>query len=147
MKITKDSHLDHELTSDQLDHIAKKFEDRTAFFKETFNLPDELGMTITSLLGPAAGMPAISEKVVHYEVRHGRRYASRLVRISSERFATRLVTVIAGPSKGEPCVLYTAYGGPLAPREPGDPAIESWEELIESRKFWAEHALHANRVD
>lgn len=76
--------------------------------------------------------------------------------------AARVITVIAGPHKvtcgcklsgRRDCieceghgdvnetVLYTAYGGPCAPREPGDPNIKSWDELLESRKFWAEHAL------
>jgi hypothetical protein len=39
------------------------------------------------------------------------------------------------------CVLFTAYGGPAAPREPGDSSIASWEELTQSRRFWAQHAL------
>lgn len=142
MKITKDSHLDHELTVGQLDYIKKKFVDRNAFFKETFELPEAAGMVVTRLLGPAVGMaPLTDEKLVRYEVRHNRKCASRLIRVPSERIVTRLVTVIAGPHGTDPCVLYTAYGGPCAPREPGDPDIKSWDELLESRKFWAEHAL------
>lgn len=37
-----------------------------------------------------------------------------------------------------PCVLYTAFGGPAAPQEPGDP---SCKDLAESATFWREHAL------
>lgn len=36
------------------------------------------------------------------------------------------------------CVLYTAYGGPLAPQEPDDPACK---DVAVSRAFWQEHAL------
>ncbi len=56
---------------------------------------------------------------------------------------TRTLTVIAGPSDGKACVLYTSYGGPCAPREPGDPGIPNWEGVQEARAFWAEHALAA----
>jgi hypothetical protein len=39
-------------------------------------------------------------------------------------------------------ILYTAFGGPAAPREPGDPSLDGNEAgLAESKAFWAEHAL------
>lgn len=41
---------------------------------------------------------------------------------------------------GSTTILYTAFGGPLAPREPGDPDLPA-EERAESEAFWAEHAL------
>lgn len=36
------------------------------------------------------------------------------------------------------CVLYTAFGGPAAPQEPGDPGCKDPEA---SAGFWREHAL------
>ena len=36
------------------------------------------------------------------------------------------------------CILYTAYGGPLALQEPGDPACK---DPVASTTFWREHAL------
>lgn len=36
------------------------------------------------------------------------------------------------------CVLYTAFGGPAAPQEPGDPACK---DPVASAAFWREHAL------
>jgi hypothetical protein len=36
------------------------------------------------------------------------------------------------------CILFTAFGGPLTPQEPGDP---SCKDLEASTKFWSEHAL------
>lgn len=167
MKITKDSHLDHELTVGQLDYIKKKFADRTAFFKETFELPTDLGTVPCALIGPAVGMAPIPEDMVGYMIRNGRKCAARVhkdgpkfqaLTVSEDPAASdspmqytwrpfpkvpqvRMVTVIAGPHNGDSCVLYTAYGGPLAPRSPGDPDIQSWDELLESREFWAQHAL------
>jgi hypothetical protein len=41
------------------------------------------------------------------------------------------------------CILYTAFGGPLTPKEPGDATL-SGEERQESFKFWSQHALSAN---
>ena len=78
---------------------------------------------------------------VKYVVRPGRHHASRMCGGECKPLLVRTVTVIAGPHEGDPCVLYTAYGGPCAPREPGDPTIASWDELLESRSFWAKHAL------
>jgi len=37
-----------------------------------------------------------------------------------------------------PCILYTAFGGPLAPQEPGDPGCKN---VPESTVFWRVHAL------
>ena len=36
------------------------------------------------------------------------------------------------------CILYTCYGGPLAPQEPDDPGCRDGEA---SRAFWSQHAL------
>lgn len=36
------------------------------------------------------------------------------------------------------CVLYTAFGGPAAPQEPGDPGCK---DVGASTAFWREHAL------
>lgn len=141
------SHLDHDLTTAQREHIATVFADRHEFFITTIELPEELGTVPCSLVGPATGREPVVESEVHYAVRGDRRYASRVVRVGFPP-PVRTVTVIAGPAGvedglpcAEPCVLYTAFGGPKAPREPGDPAISSWEELVESRAFWAQHAL------
>lgn len=67
-----------------------------------------------------------------------RAWDSRLIDLPSR--PTRLVTVIAGPLLNDPCVLYTAFGGPAAPREPLDSDVPA-DKLPESTKFWLEHAL------
>lgn len=73
---------------------------------------------------------------VRHEKRGTRTYTSHLC--DRPPRPTRLVTVIAGPHGDDACVLYTAFGGPLAPQEPGDPGCKDVEA---STKFWAEHAL------
>lgn len=155
------SHLDHGLTDEQREFIVAYFSARTEFFIETIELPPSLGIVACNLHGPATGGAPVPEAHVHYGIRGARRHASRLIGFDepTPSLATRLVTVIAGPvlsvpkipeeagesvlATSEPCVLYTAYGGPQAPREPGDAAIASWDELLESRAFWAQHALRA----
>lgn len=149
------SHLDHHLTQAQREHIATVFADRHEFFLETIELPPELGTVPCSLRGPAVEGAPVPEGAVRYMVRGPRKYASRVIDLAPAPYLdlslpsqVRTVTVIAGPAGPEDglpfaaaCVLYTAYGGPGAPREPGDPAISSWEELVASRAFWSEHAL------
>ena len=143
------SHLDHGLLPMQVEYIQTRFADRTAFFIETVELPYGLGTVACNLMGPVTGCPPVLEEDVEYRVRGTRKCASRVIPINRVTLpSTRLVTVIAGPAgpedgldHEEPCVLYTAYGGPQAPREPGDLNIRSWEELEASRAFWAEHAL------
>ena len=45
------------------------------------------------------------------------------------------MTIVCGPHDGHDFVLFTAYGGPQAPREPFE------DKSPEARKFWEEHAL------
>lgn len=138
MKITKDSHLDHGLLPEHVAFIEKRFADRDAFFIETFELPANMPTVPCALWGPAVGDPPVEEKATFMRRRGERSGPSRL--ISRRPRTTWKVTVIAGPHQGEPCVLYTAFGGPVTPREPWDPTLTP-AEIEESRAFWAQHAL------
>lgn len=138
MKIVKDSHLDHGLSQAVINHLLDKFASKDAFFIEEMTLPPELGEVPCGLYGPIMGDAPISEDEVYYTPRGERKYTSRMIR--KPKRTSRVVTVIAGPDDGEPCVLYTAFGGPLAPREPNDPTLPE-EKLAESQDFWAQHAL------
>jgi hypothetical protein len=138
------SHVDHGLTASQLIFICKRFQDRRAFFIEELELPKDLGTVACALYGPAMGDDPITEDEVVYRVREGRKWTSRMAAphvFHAKRRRSRKIVVIGGPNDNDECVLYTAYGGPLAPREPGDLTISSWEELLSSRKFWSEHCL------
>lgn len=139
LEIHPESHLDHNLSPAHVEWLLQKFADRDGFFVGTFSIPDHLPLLTCGLHGPAVGDPPVPENEVTYEVRKGRKCATRVV--ERELVPTRLVTIVAGPHDGKPCVLYTSYGGPEAPREPGDPSLSTWEDVQKSRAFWAEHAL------
>ena len=152
----KDSHLDHGLTDAQVAHIFERFADRDGFFIETITLPEELGTVPCGLYGPKMGDastqecsraptiyrvrgPGVSPYACVWQDKRGTRtWQSNLISLPPR--PTREVTVIAGPHDGESCVLFTAFGGPLTPQEPGDPGCKDVEA---SAKFWSEHALSA----
>jgi hypothetical protein len=137
MSITrhKKSHLDHNLTSDQIKFVlgldASEGEEHT----QTIELPEHLGTIPCGLHGPIMGDEPVPEDEVTYAVRGERKGESRLVNRPAR--PSRQVTVIAGPHDGLACVLFTAFGGPLTPREPFEDASE------QSKKFWELHALSA----
>lgn len=139
------SHLDHDLTAAHVAWITLHFADRDGFFLETVELPPELPPVTCALHGPLVGDPPVPESEVSYRRRGDRPDSSRLC--AREPRPTRLLTVIAGPEGDEPCVLYTAFGGPAAPREPFDPGVAEGELLEASRAFWAEHALSDEGLD
>lgn len=138
MEIVKESHVDHGFTKAQKDWLVQVFADRNAFFIETVTLPEELGTVPCALRGPVMGDDAVPEREAIYHNRGDRSYPSRMCLGASR--PTRTVTVIAGPDGLDACVLYTAFGGPLAPKEPNDPTVKP-EEMAGSVAFWAEHAL------
>ena len=137
-KITGMSHLDHGLSERLVKIIAEKYADRQAFFIDTFEIPSDHPTL------PCALIEGVPEFDCFYRQRKGRSTWSRLCRRPPSW--SSVVTVVGGPSGDEPCVLYTAYGGKLAPREPGDPGIKTSEEAAESFRFWWNHALSAEAV-
>lgn len=141
MQKHKDSHLDHGLSPAVVDYIMARFAERDAFFLETFELPPELGTVPCGLYGPVMGDDAMLVADMVLRQRRGdRAYESNVVRAPSR--PTRTVTVIAGPHDGLACVLFTAFGGPVTPKEPGDPTLAP-DKVDESTKFWSVHALAA----
>jgi hypothetical protein len=139
MRITSASHLDHGLQPEHVAFIERRFAAYTdGFFIETFDLPADLPAVPCGLWGPLMGDPAVPDGEVALRVRGTRAGPSRLVRRAPR--PVRTVTVIAGPHGSEPCVLYTAFGGPVAPPEPWEPRLTP-SLAAESQAFWAEHAL------
>jgi hypothetical protein len=139
MQRHRDSHLDHNLTADQIEHLISRFADRSGFFIETVELPAHLGTAPCALRGPLVGDPPIPDAIC-YRARRGDRPGDSRMTSKLGSKPTRLVTVIAGPHDDQPCVLYTAYAGPQAPREPFDPGLDD-AGRAESEAFWAQHAL------
>lgn len=162
-----ESHLDHGLTDGQRHHLLERFRDREGFFIETFELPPELGEVPCALYGPIMGDPPVPDSDVAIVRRGDRKWLSRTLVPSVAKALgaprmVRTVTVIAGPHDGQPCVLYTAFGGPLSPKEVGELELE-WQKLVEeiprttevvakmdavraklrdeSQPFWKDHAL------
>lgn len=137
-----DSHLDHALTEAQIQYLFNRLNDRDGFFIETIELPLELGTVPCDLYGPIMGDLPVLESDCHYGCRGSRQYESRLVDRPAR--PSRQVTVIAGPHDGHACVLFTAFGGPLAPKETRDPTNNN---AVASSEFWQKHALATPKCD
>jgi hypothetical protein len=141
VQIGPDSHVDHGISEEQMQHVLRSLGDGTAdvvvgpfgtFFIATVDLGG-LGTAPCALHGPATGEPPVPEEEVEYAKRGNRPNESRL----TSRPPTRSSKVTAIVSGG---VLITAFGGPLAPKEPGDPSLKPGEKA-ESEAFWSQHAL------
>jgi len=142
MSITKhaDSHLDHALTEAQVEFVLSLPAKAGEVTVQTVELPDGLGLVPCGLYGPTMGDAPVTDSEVEMVVRGDRKGESRLVGRSPR--LQRKVTVISGPHDGDSCVLFTAFGGPQAPREPFEFAADDDSDAAqESRKFWSEHAL------
>jgi hypothetical protein len=139
LNITADTHLDHALVTAHLRFILDRFRDREAFFIETLELPAELPDLRCALYGPRMGDAPMLDEHTTLQAREGRPNVSRLTSLPPR--STRLLTVVAGPHAGFPCMLYTAFGGPATPREPGDPSLTDPAQAAEAQAFWAQHAL------
>ncbi len=139
MKITKDSHVDHALTTYHTALIMAMFGDRQAFFIETVELPADVAELPCGLHGPVTGSAPVPDSECLMVVRGDRKGPSRLC--NRPATLTNKLTVIGGMHEGA-CILYTAFGGPQAPREPWDESLTDIEREV-SKAFWADHALSA----
>ena len=137
IKLHAKSHVDHGLTVEQLDYVLEQDAPDNRVTVQTVTLPQALGTVPCALLGPIMGDQPFAEAEVYYAKRGERKGLSRLVDCLP-RLVTSL-TFVTGPFEGEPCVLYTTFGGPEALKEPFDCKDE--DEKLDSFKFWSEHAL------
>lgn len=133
MQRHNDSHLDHGLSSAQIEFLLKIEVPEGEVTVKTVELPEELGKVPCGLHGPEMGDAAVMEADVTYAVRGERKGASRLVARPTRK--TSKVTFVAGPHDGQEGVIFTAFGGPMAPRE-----LFECDDMS-SREFWATHAL------
>lgn len=139
MLINERSHLDHGLGDAHVALIRALFGDRDRFFLETVELPEGLDDLMSGLHGPLAGDEPVPDCECWHAVRGGRPGPSRLC--SRPPRPTRLMTVVGGPAGPHRCRLYSAWGGPIAQREPWDRSLHTQAERDESARFWAVHAL------
>lgn len=150
--VSGDSHNDH-ITAEHMGVLREMARDgvfeaiivppQAGIFIATLRLPEHLPDVLNGLRGPLSGEPPVGEGSVFYGIRgEGRPNLSRLTALPSA--PTRLVTVIVGRLEERDGVwhgtLFTAYGGPCAPQEPGDPYLAP-ERVEASVTFWREHAL------
>lgn len=135
------THTDHNLTVEHMAFVLAWLELSApkGFIVAEIILPDTLPALYCALHGPKMGDPPVPESECMRFVRGDRTGKSRMCLRPSR--LTRIVTVVAGPHDGNPCVLFTAYGGPTAPREPFDNSIATAKEQRESVDFWHDHAL------
>jgi hypothetical protein len=137
MRITNDSHVDHNLSELHLQFILEAFGSREGFFIATLELPEHLAPLPCGLYGPLMGDAPVGEDEVTYVRRGNRPGDSRMTHRQPRK--VRQMTIICGPHEGE-TIMFTAYGGPCAPREPWDESL-STAEREESVAFWKDHAL------
>src|SRR5690606_16584970 len=101
----------------------------------TVELLTGLGDVPCGLHGPIVGGEPVPDEECRLEVRGERAGPSRVCDRAPIR--TRQVTIIAGPHGGFEWCLYTAHGGPPAPREPWDPSLDD-AGRAESERFWSQ---------
>jgi len=132
-------HADHGVSEETLTWAVAQV--APGFFARTFTLPEGVGDLLNGLYGPASGDLPIPDGEVHMAQRTADRPLSRMVARPAR--ATRLITVVGvAPEAGGEAVIFTAYGGPLAAREPGDSSLAPGSaEHGEAVAFWATHAL------
>lgn len=139
MKITKDSYIEKRITQDHIAYIVDMLahvEDTDIF---TITLPSKLPTISCGLFGPILGDDPIPESKVIYGKRGTRDWLSRMVNRPLRQ--TNIITAIVGPYRNDPCILYTAFSGPAAPREEGDSALrvlkilERWEFIHRPREI------------
>lgn len=92
----------------------------------------------SALYGPKAGDAPVAEGEVVRVKRGDRPEPSRMVRRGTR--PSNEMTVVGNKNADGSVEIYTAYGGPEAPREPWDTSLTP-EERAESEAFWREHAL------
>ena len=107
-------------------------------------LPAAVDSVLCSLRGPTTGEAAVTESQAFYGTRGDNRpNLSRLTNLPATQSRTVTVIVVGTETAEDGTVtgsLATAYGGPLAPQEPGDPYLSA-EALPAAQAFWATHAL------
>lgn len=139
--ISKVFHADHGIDATTLlwalSHINAE-----GFFLRTFTLPESHVGVMCGLYGPSVGDAPINDDDTYMVVRNPERGGHNPpARMTNQPLrSSRLLTVI-GSIEGDNVTIYTSYGGPSAPRLPGDPSMTTEEEKSEAASFWAQHAL------
>lgn len=147
--VTKSSHCDHlpaPILSEVLDKLAKGQSTVKVLIPGALAIAEVSVSTpvLCSLRGPTTDGKTVHESQAWYSVRgEGRPNVSRMTDLPATESTTVTVVVVGLETFTTESFggnLATAYGGPLAPQEPGDPYLPA-DKLAESVAFWADHAL------
>lgn len=145
IKVIPESHVDHGIPRAvlawALGHLAETLgaDALGRVTVTTLEIPRSLPRVPCALYGPATGYGPVPDSVAFYRRRGNRPGESRV--ICAAPHPDRRLTVVVGPVDDVAgLVLYTAYGGPQAPREPWDPSLDE-AGRAEAEAFWSEHAL------
>lgn len=131
-------HADHALLPVHFEVVRKIFEARAdGFHALSVRLPTSCPALPCGLHGPLMGDAPVPSSEVTWAGRGARPNLSRLCARAPR--PSRLLTVI-GTRSGDCVRVFTAYGGPLAPREVTDPNLPA-DAAEASMQFWATHAL------
>lgn len=139
-------HRDHDLTEHALDRAEDALTDALSGAPDgevrvaVFTLDaDEPGIPC-GLHGPAMGDTPVRDFEVQMVARGTRPWPSRMLHCGALP-RTVWFGAVVGRSHNGSVEVFTAYGGPIAPREPQDPSMTDEAERAYSRAFWAVHAL------
>jgi hypothetical protein len=128
-------HADHGLADEHLRQAERELV-RAGHGLHVLNFSVEVPVR-SALYGPAAGDSPVSDGDAVMVRRGERRGLSRMVARPCRPWHS--LTVV-GVVELDTVHVFTAYGGPIAPREPWDSSMTA-QEQGESAEFWAEHAL------
>lgn len=131
-------HADHGISESTIEQVLATLKPG-GFFATTTELPSDHVEILSALYGPSAGDGVVQECDVEYVRRSPDRPLSRM--INAPKRPTRKLTLIGTVNEAGELTIFTAYGGPLAPREPGDPTLETESDKAEAHAFWSTHAL------
>ena len=137
-------HGDHGIAPEQWAYIEGELEKDppTSFFIREIQLPAEVGQAVCGIHGPSMGDAPVSREEVTTELRGEPGTPNRWPDPIVERPSRRVpyVQVIGNITPEGGLVIYTCYGGPLAPRNPLDPNQDEASAKA-AAEFWAVHAL------
>ena len=141
-------HTDHGITADQMEFIQSQIPITPAYtlangaLNWSIVIPEVFGPVLCGLHGPRMGDEPVSEGEVERLARGDRNWTDRLV--DRPYREVNFVQAIGIYDEDENVyVLFTVYGGPLAPQNPDDPSNKEKEKAV---AFWNEHALSSAAV-
>jgi len=138
--VAKVVHADHGVSEATLLWALSELKP-VGFFAKTLSLPEGHADLVNKLHGPACGDEPVRDAVVRVRDASDA-YRPETPFVKRAPRPTRLLTVIGAVGEDGKATFFTAYGGPLAERVPGDPSLKPGSPEHEaSVAFWTDHAL------